>query len=130
MNLKVRTLKRIVGDGLPWKCLISDAFLDAEKLQSLDLIVPVWTMGTITKEQLKPVMSAVAAALVWPGAMGHVVPSADTDWQFMTGGQWVAHPVMTAWNTRSILSRIKRNCRVIEDFKVKSEQYYSMWIWL
>lgn len=28
-----------------------DAFLDEEKLKSLHLILPVWTMGTITPEQ-------------------------------------------------------------------------------
>ncbi len=28
-----------------------DAYLDEEKMRSLSLIVPVWTMGTITKEQ-------------------------------------------------------------------------------
>ena len=38
-----------------------DAFKDAEKLSSLDLVVPVWTMGKITGEQLNPVAAAVRA---------------------------------------------------------------------
>ena len=29
-----------------------DAFLDVEKLKALDLIIPVWTMGRITQEQV------------------------------------------------------------------------------
>src|SRR5215208_6520421 len=36
-----------------------DAYLDAERMRSLDLIVPVWTMGTITKEQEAGLLGAV-----------------------------------------------------------------------
>ena len=36
-----------------------DSFADAEKLASVDLVVPVWTMGTIAKEQLEPLLKAV-----------------------------------------------------------------------
>ncbi|HEU5011586.1 MAG TPA: ThuA domain-containing protein, partial [Roseiflexaceae bacterium] len=36
-----------------------DAYLDREKLHALDLIVPVWTMGTITKEQEAGLLEAV-----------------------------------------------------------------------
>ena len=33
-----------------------DSFLDGEKLKTLDLIIPVWTMGQITNEQMWPVV--------------------------------------------------------------------------
>src|SRR5690348_1536818 len=36
-----------------------DAFLDAEKLAGLNLIIPVYTMSTITAEQRDPVVAAV-----------------------------------------------------------------------
>ena len=36
-----------------------DSFRDESKLRSLSLIVPHWTMGTISSEQLQPVLSAV-----------------------------------------------------------------------
>ena len=36
-----------------------DSFLSLDKLKELDLIVPVWTMGSITREQCKPVVEAV-----------------------------------------------------------------------
>src|SRR5256885_16994174 len=36
-----------------------DAFRDEAKLGSLSLIVPVWTMGSITPEQANPVFKAV-----------------------------------------------------------------------
>ena len=71
-----------------------DAFLDAEKLRRLNLIVPVWTMGKISQEQLKPVLAAVESGVGIAGCHGGMCDSfrEATEWQFMTGGQWVAHP--------------------------------------
>lgn len=71
-----------------------DAFLDRDKLMSLHLIVPVWTMGKITQEQLQPVLDAVAGGVGLAGCHGGMCDSfrESTEWQFMTGGQWVAHP--------------------------------------
>src|SRR3954471_17779622 len=71
-----------------------DAFKDAEKLLTLSLIVPVWTMGKITGEQLNPVAAAVRAGVGIGGCHGGMCDSFRdaTEWQFMTGGQWVAHP--------------------------------------
>lgn len=40
-----------------------DAFLDEEKLKKLHLIIPVWTMGSITPEQCAPVMHAVESGV-------------------------------------------------------------------
>src|SRR4051794_31638076 len=71
-----------------------DAFNDGAKLKTLDLIVPVWTMGTITNDQCKNVCEAVKGGVGLAGAHGGMCDSFrnNTDWQFMTGGQWVAHP--------------------------------------
>ena len=71
-----------------------DAFTDAEKVASLDLIVPVWTMGKISGEQLNPVVNAVNAGVGIGGIHGGMCDSfrEATEWQFMTGGQWVSHP--------------------------------------
>ena len=71
-----------------------DAFKDEAKLKSLDLIVPEWTMGSITGEQLRPVLSAVAGGVGIAGVHGGMGDSfrQSTEWQLMVGGQWVAHP--------------------------------------
>ncbi len=71
-----------------------DALIDGERLRSLDLIVPVWTMGTITREQLQPLLAAVESGVGLGGCHGGMCDSFRdaTDYQFMTGGQWVAHP--------------------------------------
>ena len=106
-----------------------DAFKDAEKLAGLSLIVPVWTMGTITHEQREPVTRAVAESGVGiAGCHGGMCDSFrnDTDWQFMTGSQWVAHPgndgvEYTIEIDRNIDHEITRG---LPDFSVRSEQYY------
>src|SRR3954470_20161599 len=72
-----------------------DAFIDAEKLAGLSLIVPIHTMGTITAEQRDSVVNAVAEHGVGlAGCHGGMCDAfrQDTEWQFMTGAQWVAHP--------------------------------------
>ena len=104
-----------------------DAFLDLDELLSLDLIVPEWTMGSITHEQVAPVLEAVAAGVGLAGCHGGMCDSFRTcvEWQFMTGGQWVAHPggdgVEYKVNVRKGSSPIVEG---IEDFVVRSEQYY------
>ena len=71
-----------------------DSYLDEAKMQRLDLIVPIWTMGTITPEQEKGLLQAVqngAGLAGWHGCMADSF-RANPDYQFMVGGQWVAHP--------------------------------------
>ena len=72
-----------------------DALADAERLAGLDLIIPVWTMGTIEQHQLQPLLEAVREEGVGiggvHGGMGDAFRTA-TEYQFMVGGQWVAHP--------------------------------------
>ncbi|MFO7154438.1 MAG: ThuA domain-containing protein [Caldicoprobacter oshimai] len=104
-----------------------DAFLDVEKLKSLHLIIPVWTMGKITDAQVGPVLEAVARGVGIAGCHGGMCDAFRecVQWQFMTGGQWVAHPggdgVEYVVNVKRGSSPIVEG---IEDFTVKSEQYY------
>ncbi len=104
-----------------------DAFLDADKLMGLHLIVPVWTMGQITKEQCLPVAEAVGAGVGLAGCHGGMCDSfrQNTEWQFMTGAQWVSHPggdgVEYRVNVKKSSSPITEG---IGDFSVSSEQYY------
>ena len=71
-----------------------DAYLDKERMGSLSLVVPCWTMDAISKEQLDGLLSAVREGVGiagWHGGMGDSFRQA-TEYQFMVGGQWVAHP--------------------------------------
>ena len=65
-----------------------------EDLTTYRLIVPIWTMGTITPEQLNPLLAAVKGGVGIAGCHGGMCDSfrAETEYQFMTGGQWVSHP--------------------------------------
>lgn len=105
-----------------------DAFLDEDKLKSLSLIVPVWTMGKITNEQLKPVLSAVQGGVGLAGCHGGMCDSfrEATEWQWMTGGQWVSHPgndgveyPVRITGTEHFITQ-----GAPAEFQVKSEQYY------
>lgn len=103
------------------------SFDDAVALKSLDLIVPVWTMSEITKEQCKAVMDAVASGVGIAGCHGGMCDAfrQNTEWQFMTGAQWVSHPggdgVEYMVNIKNSSSWLVEG---IQDFKIVSEHYY------
>jgi len=71
-----------------------DSFLDSDSLARLSLIVLNWTMGEITDAQLNPVIDAVRGGVGLAGCHGGLCDAfrMATEWQFMTGGQWVSHP--------------------------------------
>jgi type 1 glutamine amidotransferase len=104
-----------------------DAFLDAEKLSKLDLIVPVWTMGEIDKQACKNVMEAVADGTGLAGCHGGMCDAfrKSTEWQFMTGGNWVSHPGgADVTYPVHLLATGHPLTEGIADFEVTSEQYY------
>ena len=105
-----------------------DAFADLDRRDRLHLVVPVWTMGTITERQSQGIVRAVRDnGIGLAGCHGGMCDAfrSDTDWQFMTGGQWVAHPGDDAVRYRVNVHR-DRSLIVagIDDFDVVSEQYY------
>jgi type 1 glutamine amidotransferase len=108
---------------------VSDT-LDAFKnltLAEFDLIVPIWTMGTIEKEQLTPLLEAVSSGTGIAGVHGGMADSFrnETEYQFMVGGQWVAHPGGDGVTyTVHIDGEKDPITEGIQDFGVTSEQYY------
>ena len=79
-----------------YTCTISDTLSvldDAEALLKLDLIVACWTMGDHRpRVPCRTSPAPWARAWAWPAVTAAcATPSAqDTEWQFMTGGQWVS----------------------------------------
>ena len=71
-----------------------DSLLDEGFLTSLDLIVPIVTMSKITDAQLNALSEAVASGVGLAGCHGGMGDSFREAvlYQFMVGGQWVAHP--------------------------------------
>ncbi|MGC4031716.1 MAG: ThuA domain-containing protein [Tepidisphaeraceae bacterium] len=102
------------------------AFDEGDKLADLNLIVPVWTMGKITNDQLKHVTTAVSNGVGLAGCHGGMCDSfrEATEWQWMTGGQWVAHPGNDGVNyTVNIIQGSDPIVAGIADFPIASEQY-------
>ncbi len=103
-----------------------DAYLDEDKMKALSLIVPVWTMGTITGEQQKGLLEAVKSGVGiagWHGGMGDSFRM-NTEYQFMVGGQWVAHPGGIVPYEVNIVNHDDPITAGLPDFKMTSEQYY------
>lgn len=104
-----------------------ESYADLEKLKSLDLIVPHWTMGEISKKYVLNISAAVMSGVGIAGCHGGMCDSFrnNVDWQFMTGGNWVAHP---GNDGVEYMVNIKHSSSLLlegfDDFKVVSEQYY------
>lgn len=98
-----------------------------EYLFSLDLFVPVWTMGTFESKQTGILADAIASGVGVAGCHGGMCDAFRTNvlWQFIMGGNWVAHPgsdgVPYEVNIKQSSSPLVAN---IKDFSLSSEQYY------
>jgi len=103
-----------------------DIYLNKEKMLAYDLICQVWTMGTITREQEAGLLEAIRSGVGfggWHGGMGDSFRN-NTEYQFMVGGQWVAHPGGVIDYTVNITNHTDPITAGIPDFKMHSEQYY------
>jgi len=103
-----------------------DSYVDEALMQSLDLIVQIWTMGKITGEQSKGLLTAVKNGVGiagWHGGLGDAFRE-NTEYQFMVGGQWVAHPGGVIDYTVNIIDHKDPITAGMQDFKMHSEQYY------
>jgi type 1 glutamine amidotransferase len=104
------------------------AYEDATKLRTLSLIVSVWTLGTLTAEQEKNLCDAVGSGVGlagWHGGLGDAFRG-NTEFQFMVGGQFVAHPgnLLPSWDVR-IVDHEHEITRGIADFTMHdTERYY------
>ena len=104
-----------------------DSFLDAELMASVDMVVPVYTMSTITQEQEAGLLDAVRDSGVsvggWHGGMADAFRQ-NTEYQFMVGGQWVAHPGNIIDYRVNVTDQQHPITAGISDFDMRSEQYY------
>ncbi len=105
-----------------------EAYADVGKLKAQSLIVQCCTMSKITGEQSSNLLAAVAEGVGLAGWHGGIIDSfrEDTSYQFMTGGQWVAHPGNCIPSCQvKIADRNHDITRGLADFAIKeTEQYY------
>lgn len=96
------------------------------QLSTMSLIVPIFTMSKIEKDEVANLSQAVrdsTGLAGFHGGMGDAFREA-VEYQFMCGGQWVAHP----GNIIDYRVRITRPddpvMKGIGDFGYRSKQYY------
>ncbi|HRW50353.1 MAG TPA: ThuA domain-containing protein, partial [Caldilinea sp.] len=103
-----------------------DVYLDAERMRSYAVITQVYTMSTITREQEQGLLDAIDAGVGfagWHGGMADAFRN-NTNYQFMVGGQWVAHPGNIIDYTVNITDHEDPITAGLKDFAMHSEQYY------
>ena len=102
-----------------------DCLLNKNLADTYSVIIPVWTMGEISDDAEKALLNAVSGGVGiagWHGGMCDAFRT-HTEYQFMTGGQWVAHPGGVIDYKVNITSD-DPIVKGIEDFEYRSEQYY------
>jgi type 1 glutamine amidotransferase len=104
-----------------------DPYADKTIMDSIDLVIQQITMSQITKEQEKGLLDAIekngTAMAGWHGGMGDAFRN-NTDYQFMVGGQFVAHPGGAIDYTVQITDHADEVTKGLKDFAMHSEQYY------
>ena len=105
-----------------------DPLADAARLASLDLVVPNWTMGQLSPEQEKGLVAAVENGLGLGGIHGGMGDAfrASTGYQFLVGGQFVAHPDNHKDYVVNLVQQAGKADPIVAglaDFAVHSEQY-------
>lgn len=104
-----------------------ESYSDLDFLKSLHLIVPVWTGGTLSGELCSNVSKALASGVGMAGNHGGMCDSFrdNTEWQFITGGNWISHPGgLIDYKVEIVKNSSSPIVEGIEDFQVFSEQYY------
>lgn len=103
-----------------------DAYADRDLMAEQDLVVPAWTMGQITGEQEQGLLAAIergAGVAGWHGCMADSFRN-NTTYQFMVGGQFVAHPDGIIDYAVHIAAPDDPIVAGLDDFQMHSEQYY------
>ena len=103
----------------------SKAFAD-KAIHDYSLIVPMITMSTIEKDEVANLCDAVRGGVGLGGMHGLMCDSFrnETEYQFMTGGQWVSHPGNIIDYRVDVAKPDDPIMRGIKDFAYTSEQYY------
>lgn len=103
----------------------TEAFAD-HAIKNLSLIVPIITMAKIEKVEVQNLTQAVAGGVGLAGFHGGMCDAFrdSVEYQFMCGGQWVAHPGNVIDFRVDIAKPEDAICRGIPSFAYCSEQYY------
>jgi uncharacterized protein len=120
-NLQSRGFSTQVFDSL-------EPLEDAEKLALVDLVIPLWTMGSISEPALRNLLHAVRAGTGLGGVHGGMCDAfrGAIDYNWMTGGQFLGHPHVGPYTICRTAESSAITEALPEAFTYDSEQYYMM----
>ncbi len=101
-------------------------YKDRQTMSKVDLVVQVWTMGNLQPDEEAGLLQAIkngTGMAGWHGGMGDSFRN-NTEYQFMVGGQWVAHPGNIVDYDVNIKDKKDPVTKGMKTFHMKSEQYY------
>ena len=113
-------------DGFKVHLETSTQAFASPQLHTMSLIVPIYTMSKIEKDEVANLSRAVregTGLAGFHGGMGDAFREA-VEYQFMCGGQWVAHPGNIIDYRVTITRADDPVMQGIQDFDYRSEQYY------
>ena len=101
-----------------------DIYTDAERMATYDVITQVHTMSSITRSRKGPAGHNREWGRLCRLARGMADAfRQNTEYQFMVGGQWVAHPGNIIDYTVNIVDHADTVTAGLNDFQMHSEQY-------
>jgi type 1 glutamine amidotransferase len=103
-----------------------DPYADAGYMSGIDLVIQIFTMSQISGEQENGLLQAVKAGTGIAGWHGGLCDAfrQNVEYQFMTGGQWVAHPGGVIDYSVKIVDKKDPVTKGLKGFDMHSEQYY------
>ena len=101
------------------------ALADESFMAEIDLLVPVWTMSQIGREEEAGLLKAIRAGTGCAGWHGGMADSfrVNVEYQFMVGGQFICHPGGVIDYEVNIASD-DPIVAGLDDFEMHSEQYF------
>lgn len=101
---------------------------DAEALHRYDVIIPYWTMGSLTPDQTRNLTGAIREGVALAGAHGGTGDAfrGNTDYEWMVGGHFVSHPHVGDYTVRLTARQSPITDGLPLEFPYRSEQYYML----
>ncbi len=104
-----------------------EEYANQEFMKTIDLVIQIFTMSQITDAQQKGLLEAIenngTGMAGWHGGMCDAFRN-NTQYQFMTGGQFVAHPGGVVGYSVDISDQNDAVTKGLKSFEMRSEQYY------
>ncbi|MEZ5071743.1 MAG: ThuA domain-containing protein [Bacteroidales bacterium] len=103
-----------------------DPYADKAYMEGIDLVIQIVTMSQISREQEAGLLEAIRSGTGIAGWHGGLCDSfrQNVEFQFMAGGQWVAHPGGVIDYDVQVVDQEDPVTAGLGDFHMKSEQYY------